>query len=532
MTRSLRWGSLVLLAVSFSSILIMPINSLDFWWHLKTGEYILEFNKLPDQDPLTYGYAAMPDDPAYAGRVPFLLKQYWLAQIIYAKLVDAFGLYGIIFFRALFYVIIAMVALLLLRVCFAGKTSLIPLVFFALATSVALEDSDRPQMFAFLFAFLVVYIIELAVCKKDKRLYYLNIPVMLISSNLHGGYIIGIGYLLVYMASANFEDRLKEGKWPLLISSTLAILVTYFNPGHWQAFRFIIMPANYLSMEYRSPLAVLPHVLSSPGWLAYWAVLGLSLPASLYHFAKRRFSWGMLLLGTAIASLYAMRYVYFFLPLGAVFITGFLHEVIFRRVRLMAIVDLAAIVLFSILIFSRPMHQNSLGIRSLLWDSIYPVSAAEFMSREALPQPVLNNRDYGGYLEWRLWPKYRMFIDTRHLIDQIDGQYREMMGYTDKGRGYLNSYGIATVITPAINPYSGEIIPLVRGMYNDPGWALAYNDGRSLIFTRKNQFSREIGKNNIYYQVLQELDVWQPLFPWVPGYAKSRAEALTHLGLR
>ena len=70
------WRSLfflfVLTTVAFLNA-IAPINSYDFWWHLKTGDYILAFRGLPEVDPFTYTAllddSGSPGKPALAGTV-------------------------------------------------------------------------------------------------------------------------------------------------------------------------------------------------------------------------------------------------------------------------------------------------------------------------------------------------------------------------------------------------------------------------------------------------------------------------------
>jgi len=528
--------SVILLTALVFSVAIIPINSLDFFWHLKTGEYIASTGSLPALDPLTY--TAVPDDPNYPGRPAMLLKGYWLAQIIFAGIVRNFGLEGMIVFRGLLYAAIALCAICLIRLCSGPRTSLLLLLLLAFATKVAVEDSDRPQIFIFLLSLLNVFICEWALRKERGLLLYLNIPVMLIAANMHPGYIVGVVYLLAYVLASGFEERLKPLRLHLLASSLLALLVTYLNPNHWSVFNALsdffvkggAMTANI--MEYRSPFVILRYVMSDPGWLAYWVLIVLSVPAVVFLLVKRRYAWCILLAGAAGASLWSMRYIYFFAPLGTFFITLFMQETIFSKVRGIRAAELALIPVFIIFIALRPLHENNLGIKTVLYTMTYPVAAADFMAREKIPQPVFNEMQSGGYLEWRLWPSYRMFIDTRELISGVYGRYINIMGYSEKGRQYLEEYRIASVITPAIDPMSGEIIPLVRGLYEDPGWAVIYLDGQSLIFARKGLYPQELPKYNVYYEVLSEIRYWQPLYPWAKGYEASTSEALTKTGGR
>ena len=56
------------------------IGDHDFWWHLRTGQYIAENVSLPESDPFASSGAAdfHPDD-----RQKLVLRGYWLSQLIF-----------------------------------------------------------------------------------------------------------------------------------------------------------------------------------------------------------------------------------------------------------------------------------------------------------------------------------------------------------------------------------------------------------------------------------------------------------------
>ena len=74
----------LLAAVLLVGIFSTEAADTDFWWHLKTGEYIVEHGKLPVPDPFSYtsGYG----EPAYPGEETvryFNLTHEWLAQVLW-----------------------------------------------------------------------------------------------------------------------------------------------------------------------------------------------------------------------------------------------------------------------------------------------------------------------------------------------------------------------------------------------------------------------------------------------------------------
>lgn len=521
-----------LMAAAVFVTALAPINSADFWWHLKTGDYILSHSALPQDDPFTYTYGR---EPVGSEHRAFFMKQYWLAQALFSVVVKYFGFTGLIVFRGLVFVAIAAIVFSLVRLLSENGLSSLALLPFMLATRTAIEDSDRPQMFAFLCAILIIAAVEWAVHKRKQwPLFLINIPAMLLTANMHGGYVICIFILAVYALFSFFEERLIPMRKAIVLSNVLAIVVTACNPNGWYAFQEVFLVASFgannnIIMEYRSPVDMLQAVSGNAGWVSYFILACFAVVAAGYHAYKRRYSWAALLFSMTAASLYAMRFIYFFVPVAAVLIAVFLGETVFRRMSLKWAAPVVGVLMVCVVLF-KPVHPNRFGIEVIFDGKTFPFSAADFILRENIPQPMLNDIRFGGYLAWRLWPRYRMFIDTRNLSGSLLSEYLEMMLFTDTGRKLLDSYKIASVVTPAIFPYTGEVVPLVRGLYREPDWSLVYCDGESMIFVRRGFAQRELSKKKVYQEVLLEVQFWRRIYPWGPDYGESIEEALGELG--
>lgn len=525
--------SIVPVLIIFSIFLygLVPINDFDFWWHLKTGDYILENKKLPDTDP--FSYTAISEDKDSPGRPQFILKQYWLAQVIFAIIVKIFGLKGFIIMRATVFALIGIVVFSSYRLQVTGLRSVL-LLLLALITTECL--TDRPQMFSFLFAILIVYIMEdLKVSGLRSRVYSLPL-IMLLWAQIHGGYLVGVTYLLVYLIMIPFEEDLKKNRKVLIPIISISIILTYLNPTHWDALKAMLgfYKGEALlkeTLEYYSPAKIIPFTMKNPGWLSYWALIGLSLIASISLFKKRSWSRLIILTGTAVASLISMRYTYFFAPVAV----AILPTALISGNRLEVIGDRFQVIIFTlILAFTIIFTYQKVDFKRLLKSDVlygyFPEQAAEYIASREIPKPLFNDINWGGYLIWRLWPEYRVFIDTRTLNVDIFRQYLNVMNDYDKeGRLVLNAYGIKSIVTPAINPYTGDIFPLVRGLYNDDEWILIYLDGVAMIFTKRAYYHTSLPKVYIYKQVLDEASYWRPAFPHVRGYDRSISEALSEL---
>ncbi|HEY6368999.1 MAG TPA: hypothetical protein VIX37_00335, partial [Candidatus Sulfotelmatobacter sp.] len=93
----LKIATLLLTAACLVGLFSTQLDDTDFWWHLKTGQYILEHHSLPVPDP----FAVAPPD-ASASRVRhFNLTHEWLSQVLMYAVYATAGFPGIILARAL-----------------------------------------------------------------------------------------------------------------------------------------------------------------------------------------------------------------------------------------------------------------------------------------------------------------------------------------------------------------------------------------------------------------------------------------------
>src|SRR5580692_2561872 len=74
----------------------------DFWWHLKTGQYIVQTHRLPTPDPFAFTTASAGEFyPGEATTRYFNLTHEWLAQVMFYLVWRIGGFAGVAVFRAL-----------------------------------------------------------------------------------------------------------------------------------------------------------------------------------------------------------------------------------------------------------------------------------------------------------------------------------------------------------------------------------------------------------------------------------------------
>src|SRR5215472_13398111 len=98
--RSLQAAAILLTAVCLMGLFSMEIGDTDFWWHLKTGEYIAEHHALPVPDPFAFTTSLAPASPAGQQVRHFNLTHEWLSQVLMYRVFAAAGFPGIVLVRA------------------------------------------------------------------------------------------------------------------------------------------------------------------------------------------------------------------------------------------------------------------------------------------------------------------------------------------------------------------------------------------------------------------------------------------------
>ena len=157
--KSLRLFLLVVLIIFIFGLFSVKIWDPDFWWHLKTGEYIYQTGGLPETDPFSFTSSSQNQTGPEPQRTKFILTQYWLAQLIFYWTYKAFGFEGIIYLRSL---ILTMLIVLVYRSIRRENIGFYLTLILLIPTVMIFTEftGERPQLFSFLFAFLLIYLIE------------------------------------------------------------------------------------------------------------------------------------------------------------------------------------------------------------------------------------------------------------------------------------------------------------------------------------------------------------------------------------
>src|SRR5579872_4944040 len=172
------------------------ISDTDFWWHLKTGEYIARNHSLPVPDPFAFTTATAKS--AYPGEERtrrFNLTHEWLTQLLFYGVYRVAGFGGVVLFRAaILTAFCGLVGLIAFRRCGGFYRALAAALAAAgVASGFAL---DRPFIITFLLLAATIAILECG------RPLWLLPPLLLVWANCHGGFFLGWVVLGTYSAEA------------------------------------------------------------------------------------------------------------------------------------------------------------------------------------------------------------------------------------------------------------------------------------------------------------------------------------------
>lgn len=469
-----------------------PVVDPDFYWHLKTGQYLLETRSIPYTDMFSWTRFGSE-----------WVTHEWLSELFMYSIFRVLGYGGLI---VVFSTIITATFSIAYRRC--KEVAPHPYVAgFALLLGAAATMpvwGVRPQMFSMLFASIFVLILGDYCRNRNKRSIWWLAPLMVLWVNLHAGFAMGLAFIVLTIVSLLTDGLLAREKvfaetWrrvrPLCLLLAVCFGAVCLNPNGLRMFSYPFETLTSQAMmqyiqEWKSP------DFHEPMFQAL-ALLLLVTFAALALSDKRPRPGGLLmLLVTALATLRSARNVPFFallaIPLLAEHSWSWLTSQRWgqwftkpekREVGRGLILKLALNVLLLLIVpltFVALRVGNSVAIQPATEAGNYPAAAVDFITKEKPPQPIYNEYGWGGYLIWRLYPEYRVNMDGRADVygDQLIEEFLAAHVGESEWRNYLDNHGVRTVL---LRPD----VPLASLLRQDLAWQKVFEDQGSVIFVRR-----------------------------------------------
>ncbi|MBV8302388.1 MAG: hypothetical protein JOY68_10750, partial [Candidatus Dormibacteraeota bacterium] len=380
------------------------IRDPDFWWHLRAGQLILAKGGLLGTDPFTYTAASH-----------HWTMHEWLFESLTAAAFSAAGLGIVILVLSAVTWAGLMLVAMRARMRAPSRGALAAGILLAAIAGYPIWG-PRVQMLTFFFSAVTLFVLERHLTRGSRSIWLL-VPMFLVWSNLHSGFVIGLGFIALVviaeamapylgMPDAGPTRRLR----PLLLVLLACAAVSMINPNGpgilLYAFQTQTSVAQQsLIAEWHSPdfhqLVLLP----------YGAMLVSLL---LFIAANRRLSArdAALVLATTALSLQSVRHIALFIvaatPVWIDQLSLFVQrrrgtaprrrraQPSFRfRATVLAVVVIA---LFGGYLGGRLLPAMAVQPNTLSYAEEFPVCAARWLEGASQPLRIFNQYGEGGYL--------------------------------------------------------------------------------------------------------------------------------------
>jgi hypothetical protein len=468
----------------------------DLAMHLNIGRYILDHKIIPLQDVFSHTLSGMP-----------VTQHEWLTTVIFALAERLFGFEGLILLCGI--VIATAFWFVYKRAEQESKTfvTLVFVVFLAIMASMV-HWLARPHIFSFLF--LAVWMTELHAMRKGKLKRWWVFPVlMLFWVNMHGAFIVGFIALIVYGVGVAWdllwrglsEEELPPKRYWLYfgLSGVSSFAVSLLNPSGFGLWVKVVGHAGnkFLAdntVEFQSP---------NFHWTSVWPFLIMIVLLILgFAYSKKRVRSEFVF--TAVAwlalGLYGARNIPLFAITAAPLLVLILDDLLVRTPQRFKFMD-------KFLAFNERIMNVDRQLSGYVWPILavivaivgsmlgfrfypegkgydidsekFPTAAVDWLEENPQEGEMFNLYSWGGYLEYRLWPEKRIFIDSKadFFGEDFIRQYQQVLEVQDDWEEVLNEYDVDWVILPP-----DELI--VKALEIELDWQVVYKDDVAVILVR------------------------------------------------
>lgn len=511
----------ILLLVALFTMTVREIGDPDFWWHLRAGQYMIENATVPHTDPFSF-----------TAQGQAWVTHEWLSEVLMYALYRAGGF-------ALLMLLFSGIITLAFALTYARSQGQPYLAGFALllgALATAPTWGVRPQMLTLLMLSVFLFLLDRFATTRDAKLLFPLPLLMIVWVNLHSGYAIGLVVIAVFLFAAFVEGivflyrtrsedygRTAEGtrtpdrarseqgarsagricaqavmRTPektaepaispralraLFVAFVLSLAAVLLNPNgarmYGYPFETLTSPAmqRYIQ-EWFSP------DFHQTEWLPFAFLLVSLIATALLARARVPLAHILLLFLVGVLALRSARNIPLFALIAIPVLSAQLAAWIPLRAgksqtpRAAQIINGGiAVALVLVAVFR---VGSVLANQSNVEREKFPAGAVEWIQQNRPAPNLYNSYSWGGYLIWRLYPDYQVYIDGRADVhgDAFIENYLEIYRASPNWQAELAQRGVRFVL---IEPDA----PLASTLANDSMWNQVYSDPQSVIYQKK-----------------------------------------------
>lgn len=469
------------------------IRDPDFWWHLRAGQLILAAGHLLGTDPFTYTAATHA-----------WTMHEWLSEVLFALLVRV-GSLGLV-------VLVLSLVTWLGMLCVMLRANLRSPGRFVLGTGLLLAMiagypiwGPRVQMITFCFSALTLLLLERHLVRGGRAIWLL-VPLLLLWSNLHSGFVIGIGFIAAVLVAEVAGRALRvPGGAPAARVRTLipvlvaCVLVSMVNPNGPAILVYAVetqgsAAQQALIQEWHSP------DFHNVAVLAFGVML-VTLIGFIVANRRLRARDAALVVVTVALALQSVRHIALFVAAATpIWIDQAALVLQRRRARpartappsartlrsqglLLATVTLALLGSYAG-VWLIPAMRTQPG--SLVYAEEFPVCAARWLAQAPQPLNIFNQYGEGGFLADQLSARGdRVFVfgDAALMGDPLLYRYAAVEGVQPDWDSIIRDSGTDIVLFDTGTP-------LANVMARSARWVKVYQDPLSVAFVPAGSVTR------------------------------------------
>jgi hypothetical protein len=484
-------AAVVFISVFLSQALVATgglLQDCDTGYHIRAGEYIFNTLSIPKHD--MFSFLSPP--------LPWVAHE-WLPEIIMAAIHKIFGLTGIVIF---FSFLISIVYYFLFKILQSWNDNIIvtSIVIIFVIVSSQMHWLARPHIFSMLFVLVWYFLLNANQYSNQRKILYLQIPLMLLWVNTHAGFIIGFilngiylsGNMVELISSSGPERNVIKKKVILLgLTSAACFIVSLVNPYGYQIllFPFKLVTEKFIMNHIREYLSPNFHLL----WILPFEIF-LLFTLAVLAISKEKLNLVdlTLILLFLHMSLFSARYIPLFGIIAAPIVTKQLKNLLAvsngkflnflkKKGGSLSEIDasannfiLPAVVFMIVVLLSFSGHlTHSFDPESK------PVAASNFLEREYIKGNMFNNDEFGDYIIYKNYPMYKVFIDGRNDMYGVRllKDYSKMINFETGWEKISERYNITWIIYDSSSPFS-------RYLIQNKDWYLIYADKVANIFLK------------------------------------------------
>jgi tetratricopeptide (TPR) repeat protein len=367
----------------------------------------------------------------------------------------------------------------------------------------------RPQIVATTLLIAELYILLLYVLK-NKNVLYLLLPLTYLWANLHPSVIFSPFFCFAYFVVClvySYSNKKEESKW-LKKARTLGLyvlgtgIVSVLPPQGFMQYQDLLLPLQYRDLTTHFIVEWQPLMAFLPEFIFYSGLVCITLCAFFFVIIKKKSitqaAWLLPLLFFIFYGYTAFRNTYYGYLTLIVLIGWLIAQLHFRHisnsVKILFWIGVLAVFGYEAWKVPQLLKANAME---------YPDNAADFISEQNIQGNMFNQFNYGGFLEYRLYPTHKVFIDGRADVflccEEPDYFYLQntllgiqmnntTLSNTDAPRlltSFFEKYHITyVVLVMQKDDQFSQIISNI--LINDPKWNIVFWDDRSELFVKND----------------------------------------------